>query len=101
MARRVTEEDKLIFNELYIKYGSYAEVARQTGWSASTVSKYIVPNFQPKEKLVIRKFDINLDSRPLDQSPLFQLPYEEWGECLVVTPQEREELVELWKELSI
>lgn len=46
MARRlVTDEDKIQFNELYLTCGTYAEVARQTGFSASTVKRYIIPNY--------------------------------------------------------
>ena len=51
MANRLTEEDKIRINELYIKYGTYAEVARQTGFSPATVRKYIIPNFTPKSEI--------------------------------------------------
>ena len=45
MARKVTTDDIKQFNELYYKYKSYAEVARITGWSSSTVSKYVDKNY--------------------------------------------------------
>lgn len=41
MAKRVTEEDINKINEVYSKCKSYAETARLTGWSASTVKKYV------------------------------------------------------------
>ena len=41
MASKVTNEDILRINELYYKHKTYAEVARQTGFAASTVKKYI------------------------------------------------------------
>ena len=42
MARKVTEEDKILINELYIKLKTYAAVARETGFSPTTVKKYII-----------------------------------------------------------
>ena len=56
MANKVTESVKIEFNELYLKYKTYAEVARQTGFSASTVKKYIIPNFVSRENIKITKF---------------------------------------------
>ena len=41
MASKVTNEDILRINELYYKHKTYAEVARQTGFAASTVKKYV------------------------------------------------------------
>lgn len=41
MARRRVQDTNIDeFKKLLSKYGTYAEVARQTGWSASTVSRY-------------------------------------------------------------
>ena len=37
----VTLEDITLMNELYKQIGTYAGVARQVGFSASTVAKYI------------------------------------------------------------
>jgi len=47
MANKVTQDDILQFNLLYLELGSYAAVARKTGFSAGTVKKYIVENFTP------------------------------------------------------
>lgn len=41
MARRVTPEDITKFHELYARLGTYAAVARETGFSASTVGRYV------------------------------------------------------------
>lgn len=41
MSKAVTPEEVKEFYRLYEKHGSYAEVARITGRSASTVAKYI------------------------------------------------------------
>ena len=42
--RKVSKEDIIQMNELYQKLGSYAAVAREIGFSASTVSKYVDKN---------------------------------------------------------
>ena len=47
MARRVTDRDIKLMNELYVKYGTYAAVAREVGFAPSTVKRYITPNYQP------------------------------------------------------
>ena len=46
MAQRITEEQIEQINRLYLIYGTYAAVAREVGCSATTVKKYIDPNFE-------------------------------------------------------
>lgn len=48
MARRVTPADIIEFHRLYAKHGTYAEAARYTDFSASTVRKYIKLENVPK-----------------------------------------------------
>lgn len=97
MARKVTNEDIIAMNELYAKYGTYAEVARQTGWSASTVRKYI--STAPAAKIVIEivPFDIS-HIKKFDTS---RFDIENWGDLLLHTEEEKREIQELWKELRI
>ena len=98
MANRVTQEDMIKINELYIKYKTYAEVARQTGFSPSTVKKYVVPNFTPQEKLEIKRFDkIVPDTFPAD----FPKNVDEWATVLAVTDLEATNMEELRKEILI
>lgn len=53
MANKVTPDDILQMNTLYLELKTYAAVARKTGFSAGTVKKYIIPNFSiPKEKII-------------------------------------------------
>lgn len=47
MANKVTPDDILQMNTLYLELKTYAAVARKTGFSAGTVKKYIIPNFAP------------------------------------------------------
>lgn len=47
MANKVTPDDILQMNTLYLELKTYAAVARKTGFSAGTVKKYIIPDFAP------------------------------------------------------
>ena len=98
MARKVTNEDIIQFNELYAKYGTYAEVARQTGWSTSTVRKYITPGQVLAPAADIIRFDETL-LVPFD--PTLLVETREIGDLLVLTECEQEAIKELWKELRI
>lgn len=98
MATKVTQEDKIRMNELYLKYKTYAEVARQTGFSASTVKKYIISDFVPQDKLKIKKFDkIIPDTFPAD----FPKNHDEWASLLAFTNLEAANMQELRKEILI
>lgn len=47
MANKVSNNDILRINELYYVDPVYSHVAKATGFSPTTVKKYIIPNFQP------------------------------------------------------
>lgn len=98
MASKVTNEDILRINELYYKHKVYAEVARQTGFSASTVKKYVIKDWKPVVVEDIRRFDIN-DLPKLDVS-IFR-GINNYGTLCVLTENEQEEIQELWKELAV
>ena len=42
---RVSPDDIIRFNNLYLELKTYAGVARETGFSASTVKKYIIKDY--------------------------------------------------------
>ena len=98
MARRVSVDDIRQMNEIYYKCKSYAETARQMGWSASTVSKYVDKNYTPAAESDIKQFDVS-------KMPEFSLIVFEnitnFGELCTLSDEEREEIKELWKELAI
>ena len=91
MARKVTEEDKILINELYIKLKTYAAVARETGFSPTTVKKYIITNYIPKEQIQQNVFNINKE--------MFDI--ENFGELCILSKEEKIEVEELWKELLL
>ena len=100
MASKVTNEDILRINELYYKHKVYAEVARQTGFSASTVKKYVIPGWEPVVPAEFVRFD-------MAQLPDFTKAVEifrdidNYGNLCILTPAEQEEIKELWKELAV
>lgn len=95
---RVTSEDILRMNEIYYKTHVFAEVARQTGFSASTVRKYIDINWKPVVSENIIKFE--MDDLPEFDTTCFK-GIENYGDLCVLTEREQEEMKELWAELVI
>ena len=98
MAHKVTVEDIKLFNDLYYKHKTYAEVARQTGWSASTVSKYIDKNYVPVVQESIKRFDMS--TMPEFTTERFA-DIVNYGDLCVLSEEEKKEVVELWKELAV
>lgn len=94
---KVTQNDIIMFNNLYYKTHNYTEVARQTGFSAATVRKYVDKNYVPvnKEDKVI--FSATLSKEP----PRLLVESDTWGQYCMLTSDEKEKLKELWKELEI
>ena len=98
MAKRVTTDDILIFNKIYYKTKNYTQVARETGFSASTVKKYIDKNWKPVATENIIKFE--LKQIPEFDGSVFK-NIDNYGELCVLTEQEKEEMKELWRELAV
>lgn len=99
MARRVTVDDIKKINALYYKYKNYAEVARQTGWSASTVRSYVDKNYNPVIEDKIRRFDPSTEMPEFDETIFEGL--DNFGDLCVLSDEEYEEIKQLWEELSI
>lgn len=88
MAKKVTQDDILEFNTLYLELGTYAAVARKTGFSAGTVKRYIIENFAPPAPQ--QKW--NGELRPVGSFSIEKYP---------LTESEKADLEELRKEISI
>lgn len=97
VASKITNEQIIQMNILYLRYKTYAAVAREVGCAPSTVKKYIQPNFVNPEELEIKKFEGELPQCNVD---LFK-DIENWGELCVLSDKEREDIKELWKEIVI
>jgi hypothetical protein len=94
---RVTQEDIKRFNELYYKYKTYAEVARQTGFSAGTVSKYVDKNYVPIDDTKKKVFDGEINDSNFD----ILAATDAWGSLLSLSPKELTDLNDLWNEIAI
>ena len=96
--KRVATEDILQMNSLYFQYKNFAEVARQTGFSASTVRKYVDVNWKPVVSENIIRFEMK--DLPEFDTTCFK-GIDNYGDLCVLTEREQEEMKELWGELSI
>lgn len=99
MAKRVTNEDIILINEIYYKTKSYAETARQTGWSAGTVSKYVDKNYAPPAPTEIVRVDMSI--LPTEFNTDIFKDLDNYGELCVLTEEEKNAMTELWKEMKI
>ena len=98
MANRVTSEDILRMNKIYYQTHVFAEVARQTGFSASTVRKYVDVNWKPVELDKIIKFDLN-NLPEFDTTPFKHVS--DYGAMCILDDEEIDQIRELWKELAV
>ena len=73
---RLSEQDIQEIKRVYAEVGSYAETARRTGRSASTVKKYVSGEVAPKAKKkdpdlidfsTLKPIDKNIEPLPIDQ----------------------------------
>lgn len=95
---KVTQNDIINFNELYYKCKNAAQVSRETGFSASTVRKYLIKDYMPQEQIKKIKFDINLLQERFDASVF---ACENWGELCALSDEEKTQLKDFQKELII
>lgn len=100
MASKVINEDILRINELYYKHKTYAEVARQTGFSAGTVKKYVIPNWRPVATENVVKFDMADLPDFIAATETFKGVYN-YGALCILTEREKEQIKDLWRELAI
>lgn len=101
MASKVTNEDILRINELYYKHKVYAEVARQTGFSASTVKKYVDKNWTPVCAENIIRFDLAQLPDFFEQVSEKFKGVENYGDLCILSDEEKEEMKVLWGEIAV
>lgn len=98
MAKRIDDLTIQRINELYLHYGTYAAVAREIGCAASTVKKYIIPNFSKKEEIIQSGMTIP-SIHDFDMSTFMNL--QRWNALIVLSDEEKEDLEELRKEVRL
>lgn len=101
MANKVTQKDITNFNELYLTLKTYAAVARATGFSSSTVSKYIEPGYKSvaekmKNRIVFDKF---IKPITVEQIERFKGLKGHWGLMCELSPEEMEGMKILYDEI--
>ena len=92
--RRVTEEDIIQMNEAFLLCGTYSGAAKATGWSASTVKKYIISGYTSQIDTAVRESMITLPDLDKVVANLMQMAH-----ATMLTSEETLEVTELWKEL--
>ena len=100
MAKTVTSEQIIEINELYKEIGVYAEVARRVGLSASTVRKYVKPDYTPTAELPILRADIGACRQVIENFTLSAEAMQD-EHILDLTESEIEDIKKLWGELAI
>jgi len=100
MATRITPEIKKQINERYLKLKTYAAVGRELGISASTVKRYVIPGYVPEADIQPVQIDgeamrLRLETFVMSKN-LMEDPW-----LLDLTGDERVEMEEYWKELSL
>ena len=95
--RKVSKEDIIQMNELYQKLGSYAAVAREVGFSASTVSKYVDKNYKKVDEAKIIRYQGDLPEFVVEEV----CAYENLGDFCILDDEEEAELQILWGEMQI
>lgn len=99
MAKNITSEEIIMFNEMRSRGMSYAAIARETGRAASTVRKYITEDYVPQSELVKKIFKLIDIDKEFDPQPYVES--DDWGKMAVLTEEEKEEVKEVWKEMSV
>ena len=92
--KRVTQDDIIAMNEAYLACGTYSGAAKATGWSASTVKKYIIDGYKSEQKVEA----VNIELPPIEEIA-DRLP--PWYDITCLTPEEEKEIKQLWGEMLI
>lgn len=91
--KRVTQEDIIEINEAYLACGTLSGAAKATGWSPSTIKKYLISNFKSEQKVEVANIELPPISKVLEQLQGDNLT------CL--RPDEERELKQLWAEMIV
>ncbi len=99
MASKVTAENILDFNKRYYVCHNYSQVARECGFSASTVRKYIDKNWKPVDEVERKIFNPQDLTNEFDTS-IFR-GVENFGDLCVLSEEEEIEIKNLWNEMEL
>lgn len=94
--RRITDKDVIQINEAYLLCGTYSGAAKATGWSASTVKKYIISGYTSQIDAAAQESMITLPDLDEVVTNLKQMVH-----ATMLTSEEVLEVIELWKEMIV
>ena len=92
--KRVGPDDIIKINEAYLACGTYSGAAAATGWSASTVRKYVISDYKSEQKVEVTDIELPPIEEIVDRLP-------PWYNITCLTPEEEKEIKMLWKEMLI
>lgn len=95
--KKVTPEDISLFNKLHYEGMTFAAIARETGFSSSTVSKYTDRNWKPVDESKIKRFHV--DDLPEFTGENF-LNLDNYGALCIMSTEEKYGIEELWGEID-
>ena len=99
MAKSITPEDIIIINETYLLCKTYSATAKATGWSASTVAKYVDKNYVSKGEIGENPHeDVTIQPADLDAAMDYLLSHSNLS-CL--TEQERADMKTIWRGMLV
>lgn len=92
--KRVGPDDIIKINEAYLACGTYSGAAAATGWSASTVKKYVISDYKSEQKVEV----VDIELPPIEEIAERLPP---WYDITCLTPEEEKEIKQLWKEMAV
>ena len=101
MSTRIKQDDIIEINEAYLRIGTYSGVAKELGYSPSTVRKYVQKDYiSQKESFIsppsnIEDIEYQLENNPTPLSVL------RTDGILNITEDERIGIYKIWGEMSI
>lgn len=93
---KLTQEEITYINEVYLSCNNYSQTAKITKHAASTVKKYVDPNY--KSQSVKTEDEVDIELLPLSQVAEWLPP---WYDITCLTPQEEKEIKQLWREMLV
>ena len=103
MARRLTDNDILAIQECYSKIGTYSGVAKELGFSPSTVKKYVLLDQSPKtaeEKKEIFSYQQQYEYPYKKVTSRYKVPFYVGNEFLQKYNGKKKELLEEEKRIE-
>ena len=100
MAKRVTDKDIKEMFEAYAVCGTYSGVAAATGWSVSTVRKYLQMDYSPES---ITPEQIKAEAQKIELPSIEDIVRSLTGKqkLSVLSPEEKKEVREIQKGMII